>query len=157
MVYMYQNKIEFEVPHRPCPQPRPKARRLPMGVQIYTPNSVKVKAWKGAVKEGFERAVGNVFFPVSGLVKFSVDFVINRPLNMCGTKYDEGLIPHLVKPDIDNLLKSTLDALYQIAWNDDSQIWLGECRKFFGGIEFGGKSGRKRIPAESIVKISIEY
>jgi len=157
MISMYTKQIEFEVSHRAYPQPRPKARRLPMGVHIYTPNSGKVKAWKDAVQESFSSAAGPDFVPIAGLVRLSADFILNRPVSMCGKKFSEEIIPHVSKPDIDNLLKSTLDALSGYAWNDDSQVWFGECRKFFSAIELGGKSGRKRIPRCAITKINIEY
>ena len=32
------------------------------------------------------------------------------------------LIHHAVKPDLDNLVKSVLDALNDVAWHDDAQI-----------------------------------
>ena len=103
--------IIFTVMHRPHPQPRPKARRLPMGVQIYTPKSGKVHAWKNAIRESFYNTVGLDYKPVEGLVKFSVVFEIERPKYMCATKYPDERLPHIVKPDIDNLVKGAMDAL----------------------------------------------
>ena len=107
---MYSNSLQFNVAHRAHPQPRPKARRLPMGVHIYTPNSPKVKSWKDAVRDSFTATAGQDFAPIEGLVKVSVDFILNRPASLCGKKHPDGLIPHTSKPDIDNLLKSTLKA-----------------------------------------------
>jgi Holliday junction resolvase RusA-like endonuclease len=114
----FTNKIIFQVNHRPCPQPRPKARRLPMGVQIYTPNSVKVKAWKEAVRG----ACPVIDETLEGLVRVSSVFILQRPQAMCSKTYPSEHMIHLVKPDIDNLLKGALDALKGIVWKDDSQV-----------------------------------
>lgn len=38
---------------------------------------------------------------------------------------------HTVKPDIDNLLKSVLDSLNKICWNDDAQIVSVNSFKFY--------------------------
>lgn len=46
---------------------------------------------------------------------------------------------HVIKPDIDNLIKSTLDPLNGIFWNDDSQIYSVKASKVYSktpGIEF---------------------
>ena len=34
----------------------------------------------------------------------------------------QGLLNHVVKPDLDNLVKAVLDALNDLAWHDDAQI-----------------------------------
>ena len=149
----FTNKVIFQVRHRPCPQPRPKARRLPMGVQIYTPNSAKVKAWKEAVRE----ACPTVKETSEGPVRVSSIFVLQRPQAMCSKTYPSEHMIHLVKPDIDNLLKGALDALKGIIWKDDSQVILGVSEKYYSPVIFGGKSGRKRIPGPPHAFFLIEY
>ena len=43
---------------------------------------------------------------------------------------DGGIIPIIVKPDMDNYVK-TLDGLNGIVWADDNQIWDMHARKFY--------------------------
>ena len=149
----FSAKVMFHVEHPPCPQPRPKARRLPMGVQIYTPNSARVKAWKEAVRSSCP-----VLKEVpSGPVRVSSAFVIKRPQAMCGKTYASGYLVHLAKPDIDNLLKGALDALKGVLWNDDSQVLLGAAEKYYSPVVLGGKSGRKRLPGSPGAFFLVEY
>ena len=148
--------IEFKVYHKPQAQPRPKARRLPVGVQIYTPKSERVIVWKDAIRTSFRNTVGFNYTPVDGLVRFSVVFEIERPKYMCATKYPDQRLPHTIKPDIDNLIKGAMDALSGVAWVDDSQVWLGSCEKYFNTITLGGSSGRKRLPSPSVVSFKLE-
>ena len=149
----FSGRAMFHVEHPPCPQPRPKARRLPMGVQIYTPNSAKVKAWKDAVR-GACPALKSI---PSGPVRVSAAFVIKRPQAMCGKSYSPEYLVHLAKPDIDNLLKGALDALKGILWNDDSQVVLGLAEKYYSPVILGGKSGRKRLPGPAGAFFLVEY
>jgi Holliday junction resolvase RusA-like endonuclease len=150
------NIIEFKVHHRPQPQPRPKARRLPMGVQIYTPKSERVRAWKDSIRDAFRNRVGSNYSPVDGLVVLSVVFEIERPKYLCATKYPDQRLPHTSKPDIDNLIKGAMDALSGVAWIDDCQVWLGSCEKYFNTIILGGPSGRKRLSSPSVVSFKLE-
>lgn len=47
-----------------------------------------------------------------------------------------GGIPHVVKPDLDNLEKVIKDACTGILWADDSQVWHVDKRKIYaeGGV-----------------------
>ncbi len=56
-----------------------------------------------------------------------VNFYIKPPKNIAIAKKNSlalfnETMPIIVKPDIDNLQKSVLDALNSYAWNDDNQI-----------------------------------
>lgn len=49
-------------------------------------------------------------------------------------------MPHMTKPDNDNLIKGLFDALNGIAWADDSQVFEIKSKKIYSeypGIEFG--------------------
>ena len=43
--------------------------------------------------------------------------------------------PHTKKPDADNIVKSVLDGLNGIAYNDDSQVFHEDGKKFYGERE----------------------
>jgi Holliday junction resolvase RusA-like endonuclease len=58
----------------------------------------------------------------------------------------EGKIyPKYTRPDVDNLLKSYLDAMTGIVWKDDGCVWGASCRKWYRDrvgveirVEWGG-------------------
>ena len=65
----------------------------------------------------------------TGPLKVGIVFFMPRPKGHYGTGRNEGKLkdwavdmPHVSKPDIDNLVKLTIDALTGIFWKDDSQI-----------------------------------
>lgn len=60
-----------------------------------------------------------------------------------------GLIEATVKPDLDNVSKSILDALNEIAYKDDSQVislWITKERSFNPRVEVEINSYEKDIP-----------
>jgi Holliday junction resolvase RusA-like endonuclease len=47
--------------------------------------------------------------------------------------------PHVVKPDLDNLIKSAVDPLNGVFWKDDNLVHLVNARKVYSespGIEY---------------------
>ena len=59
--------------------------------------------------------------PFTGALYMDVTFVVRRPQALMGKKHPPGRIPHLKRPDIDNLQKGLQDAL-KAFWVVDSQI-----------------------------------
>ena len=70
--------------------------------------------------------------PLTGPVILSAAFIMDRPKShygvrpychaITGLKDSAKLKPHIVRPDLDNLLKFVLDALNGIAYEDDKQV-----------------------------------
>ena len=62
--------------------------------------------------------------PLSGPIFLTINFYMPIPKSL-SLKKQLALIdtPHTKKPDLDNLLKQTLDASSNIIFNDDSQIY----------------------------------
>ena len=143
--------IKFIVEQDPIAQPRPKARRIGPGIQIYTPNSGPIGLYKAAIREAFGQAVGEGFVPLEGPLRLSVYFVMERPQSRM--KEDSR---HIVKPDLDNLVKAVMDALNHVAWGDDSQICELEVRKRWADTLKGGASGRKTLSAGSYIDVRLE-
>ena len=115
------------------PKAQPRPRRAKHG-GVYTPTTAD--DWKEAVQVTF---LQNTFDRlVSGPIYLSVMFLLPRPKTLDNEFH--GIIPHRHKPDIDNLLKSTMDALTAIqAWNDDTQVMWIRAGKFYH--ELGGQPG----------------
>lgn len=80
--------------------------------------------------------------PIEKGVGASVDvtFYMPIPRSWSQKKRDEHKgKPHLIKSDIDNLVKGFFDSLNKVAWYDDSQVYEVKSRKFYSdepGIEF---------------------
>lgn len=144
--------IEFYVPAIPLAQPRQRVRVMHMGgkaiAQNYTPAKHPVNAYKAAVQLAYSwlptaLATG----PLSGPLRVDCVFVMPRPKSKIWKTKPMPRERHCIKPDRDNLLKSTLDALNGIAWVDDSQICAGECEKW---VAAGDESPHVRITIRSI-------
>lgn len=142
--------IEFEIQLIGMPQPRPKARRIGPGIQIYTPNSGPIKAYKTIIAAAFKQVAGESFGPFKGPLCLTIGFIFERPHARLKEE------AHIIKPDLDNLAKGVMDALNGIAWHDDSQVVSLILNKQWAPTHFGGKSGRKLESGLSYLYVKIE-
>ena len=105
-------KAQFAVRAIPKAQPRTKATIRGTYAAVYTPQTAR--GWKDAIIESALR------FPVRGLecpIALKCEFFLKRP------KARKKELFVTTKPDIDNLLKSTMDALTELGiWRDDAQV-----------------------------------
>jgi Holliday junction resolvase RusA-like endonuclease len=86
----------------PEPQPRPRLSK-----QGHTCTPPVAGAWKAGVKAGFTSRLK----PKAGIPLYlAARFYLPRPKRI----KPDGVMPHTSKPDLDNLLKSTMDALTDI-------------------------------------------
>ena len=90
---------------------------------MYDPGTAD--GWKAAVSH----AVASVLAaPFVGPVDLDLAFELARPRSHYGTGRNTSRLRlsaplcHTGRPDLDNLAKSTMDALLGIAWRDDSQV-----------------------------------
>lgn len=142
--------IEFELQIDPIPQPRPKARRIGPGIQIYTPNSGPIKAYKAAIVAAFKHVAGEDFEPLKGPLCLIIGFIFERPQARMKEE------AHIIKPDLDNLAKGVMDALNGTAWHDDSQIVNLSLTKQWATTFLAGKSGRKLESNPSSIYLKLE-
>ena len=106
----------------PLAQPRP--RRAKNG-GVYNPPTAD--AWKAEVKATFRRDCRPL---ITGPVHLRVSFFMPRPKKMKAGEIEK--IPHVKKPDTDNLLKSTMDAMTEArVWQDDAQVYAIEVGKWY--------------------------
>ena len=111
----------------PKPQPRPRMTRQG---HVYTPSTAD--AWKDAVQTAFMRRLKP---QITIRVYLSVCFYLPRPKRV---KPDAAMPSHTGKPDLDNLLKSTMDALTEIGvWKDDSQVIQTAAEKHYAAEQTG--------------------
>lgn len=99
--------------------PAPQGSKRHVGNGRMIESSTKVKPWRAAVAAAFPVA------PIDGPVEVVVTFVLPRPKSERKT-YTR---PHTRRPDLDKLIRSTLDALTGRAFGDDSQVTHIDIRK----------------------------
>jgi len=97
---------------KPAPQPRVRAYRRGEHAGVYTPSTAD--AWKGQIILAASFYRGQF---ATGALRLEVEFYLPRPQ---AHKHDDYVA---VRPDLDNLLKSTMDALTNAGvWHDDAQV-----------------------------------
>ena len=115
--------ISLTMPFEPKPKLRPRFSVIRGRVHTHTPYATKefenrVAAYYMEQAKGYKFEQG---------VPLAISLYFGMPVPKSFTKKKCKLIVagelwHTVKPDCDNLTKSILDALNEIAWHDDAQI-----------------------------------
>ena len=117
------DQIAFAFPFEPVAKGRPRFRVCGKFVQAYTPG--KTKQFEKRIAEYYKTATGAERFEEDVPIVVSINFGMKIPVSLTKKAKQEmleGKRQHNVKPDLDNLAKSVLDALNGIAWHDDAQI-----------------------------------
>ena len=125
--------MRFEFDIEPVEQARPRATLFGKSIRLYDPKKVKVyKQQLGylARQEMQERGLD----PFDGPLE--VYMVFYRPVQASISKKERsrrlsGVNRPTVKPDLDNYVKSTSDALNGILWVDDNLIVSLQADKFY--------------------------
>ena len=144
-MFEFKKLKKFYVEHKPIPRPEKKLRGFKIGhfckCQAYTPKDHPVNGWKEAIETATNEALkGDQYF---GPVALGFRFYLPRPMNHISTKKTDFPLPilrasaptHLhMKPDTDNLLKCTIDAMKDIGAFavDDSQACILLATKEYG-------------------------
>ena len=128
--------IEIVVHGTPAPQGSKKGY-VRGGRAVLVESSAKVKPWREAVKQSALLADYNYAENV-GAIGVAVVFYMPRPKSHYGTGANAHMLrdraPRLPigKPDLDKLLRSTLDALTDAGiWRDDSQVVVIKASKVY--------------------------
>ena len=112
-------KLVFEI--EPVEQARPRATRMGRGIRLYDPKKVSVYKKQLGMMCRFQYKQA----PLAGPLKVEMNFFRHvqssvskkeRKLRLSGSHRP------VVKPDTDNYIKSTLDGLSGLLWEDDNQI-----------------------------------
>ena len=123
----------IEIPGKPQPKQRP---RLGYGGKAYTPEPTQ--AFEKRVKHHAKMAGAT---PVSGPVHVDITSVFSMPKSLA--KYRKAALdgqPHTNRPDLDNLVKSVLDGLNGVAFDDDAQVHSVSARKIWSADCGEGKT-----------------
>ena len=100
--------------------PVAKARPRWSHGRVYTPSRT-VNA-ENMIRKAWKNAGGEM---IHGPVAVSIDFLMQTPKSWSKAKKEMAQVQEILplkKPDIDNLVKTVLDALNGLAYDDDKQI-----------------------------------
>lgn len=125
--------MRFEFNIEPVEQARPRATRFGKGIRLYDPKKVTVfkrKLGMLAKQQMLDRGLE----PFDGPLEVHMEFY--RPVQASISKKERarrlsGVHRPTVKPDLDNYVKSTSDALNEVIWTDDNCIVCLAAEKYY--------------------------
>jgi Holliday junction resolvase RusA-like endonuclease len=103
----------------PVAQGRPRATRAGKFIRLYDP--AKSRTFKQLVAIEAQRQVrecGWKIVPIDVPLTADFEFLFDRPASVSANKRPH----HVVKPDLENLIKGVKDALSGVVYHDDRQI-----------------------------------
>lgn len=120
--------------------PAPQGSKRHLGKGVMVESSKRVKPWRQDVKYAALKACGDEYETLIGAVALTVMFYMPRPkghyrtgryageLRAGAPDYPAG------KPDLDKLVRSTMDAIGEAGvWRDDAQVVTVLCEKHYAG------------------------
>ncbi|QAR22386.1 RusA family crossover junction endodeoxyribonuclease [Limosilactobacillus fermentum] len=125
--------MRFEFDIEPVEQARPRAVRFGTGVRMYDPKKVAVfKRQLGMLAK--QQMLDRGLEPFDGPLEVCMEFY--RPVQASLSQKERsrrlsGVHRPTVKPDLDNYIKSTSDALNGIIWEDDNLIVSLQAEKLY--------------------------
>lgn len=120
--------ITLELYGNPVPQARPRVCRRGSKITAYDPKYIEKKEFQWQIQSQHREEALTV--PVS----LDLIFYMPIPKSTSGIKtrqMQNGLIGHIKKPDIDNLIKFVLDCMNKIVFADDSQVSEIRAKKIY--------------------------
>ena len=125
---------QMTVPVDPVAQPRHRARAVQKKGQkpialMYLRDDEPVHEYKKQLQMHAKQFF--LFDPLDCELTVKVTFVFKRQATKTWKTKPMPRYRHAIKPDMDNLLKSTFDALNEIVWTDDKLICDVQAEKFF--------------------------
>ena len=131
---------EFDgvISQAPLGKGRPRAVNAGKHARVYTPSATA--QWEFFAANELRTAWGDAP-PLGGALACEIVAVFTRTAELLrhtkahGWKYSEGRIAHPVKPDLDNVIKATLDAAEKARiFNDDKQVSTITASKFYAAL-----------------------
>lgn len=126
--------IELLIPAIPIAQPRPRAVNV-QGRSMLVSNPAKhpVTAFKATCQLIARNEYQGP--PLDGPISLTIVFILPRPKVKIWKKQPMPRERHNKRPDLDNLVKSVVDALSGLLWRDDAQIYHVDASKFVASGE----------------------
>ena len=143
MAGSWQEVIRDTIPGQPVAKGRPRFYMRGKSPRVHT--DAKTKAFEALVARVLAtstqtRGQARPMCGERSPVRVDIVAVFQRPVAMHGKKYPDGLLPHCVRPDLDNVCKSVLDGIQAtngLIWHDDGQVQCLRAESWYaekGGI-----------------------
>lgn len=132
--------IQLIVNAVPIAQPRARATSRGAHAAMYSPTTVKTKAgrkahpivaFKNAVRAAAVSNGNDGTNLIDCALRVDCCFVFPRPQRLLKKSSPKCRLPHIIKPDRDNLDKAVLDCLTGLVWVDDCQAYSGLIEKYY--------------------------
>ena len=123
-------RIEFTIHGKPQAKGRPRFARMGNFVKTYTPKDSAT--YENLVRTEFVQVFNGA--PLSGPIRLDMKAYFPMPKSMRKADREQARfeqLPLTKKPDIDNLVKSVLDGLNTVAFEDDKQVYAITCSKWY--------------------------
>jgi Holliday junction resolvase RusA-like endonuclease len=121
--------MKIFIPGEPIAQPRVKVSTRGGFARAYVDAKHPIHAYKQAIRLAYVNAGGEV---LEGPVSVRIVCWFDRPKSH-SKKRRQDPEPKTTKPDLDNVGKAILDALNEIAYNDDGQVFMLTVEKWYVG------------------------
>ena len=121
--------MKIFIPGEPIAQPRVKVSTKGGFARAYTERDHPIHSYKQAIRLSYVNAGGEV---LEGPVSIRIVCWFERPKSH-SKKRRQKPEPKTTKPDLDNVGKAILDALNEIAYNDDGQVYRLTVEKWYVG------------------------
>jgi Holliday junction resolvase RusA-like endonuclease len=121
--------MKIFIPGEPIAQPRVKVSTRGGFARAYTERDHPIHAYKQAIRLAYVNAGSEV---LEGPVSVRIVCWFDRPKSH-SRKRRQSREPKTTKPDADNLAKGIGDALNEIAYHDDGQVYKLTVEKWYVG------------------------
>lgn len=127
-------RIEFTVPGQPVGKGRARVSTHGGFARAYTPE--KTAVYENLVKLSYMQEVADKpLKKLAGAIQIKILAYYAIPKSFSKKKRDaamRGDVTPLIKPDLDNVIKSVCDGLNGVAYDDDKQITFITAAKYYG-------------------------
>ena len=130
--------IDFKVIGKIVGKQRPRASSIGGHARIYTPKDTM--NYESLVKFSFLEKYPN-FIPYDNESALKVKILAFKPIPKAYSKKKrqlalDGIVRPTIKPDLDNIAKSVLDGLNQVAFVDDKNVVELKVEQYYHQVEF---------------------
>jgi len=128
-------EIYLDIPGKPIAKKRPRFYRRGDHVGTYNDQETEEGRWIWEARNQIMPWMKE-YLPLTGPIILKARFLMPVPSGWPKyriTMLKDGLqIPHVKRPDLDNLIKFLKDCCNGWLWKDDSQVWKTETYKIYG-------------------------
>ena len=138
-------KVSFIVPVVPASMQGAGKRAMSMGGRVVFFKEKRAKDYEAVIKFYASPHIPKEKFV--GATKLTIAFVLKRPILLNSKKFSQGRIPATKRPDLDNLVKFSVQDCLNEFWEDDSLVTQLIASKWYAAID---ETPKIEIAIESI-------